>query len=148
MMPETAGEEAAAPAGYAERLARLDAYLAQCAEVLPVIAGDPDRPDLSRQVNQATAAARELRAVLAARVLGDDLLAAAEARAEQRGFERGLAAAARRKGRHAAQSSRALHLVQGAIPAALRASRPAQAHPWITQGAHHLAAGAKPAAAS
>ena len=101
MMPETARDDAAAGAGCAEVLRRLEGFVAGHGDVMARVMADPHLPDLGRQVNLNTAAARELRDVMAGHALGHDLLAAEY----QRGHADGLAAAPvprQRKGRHSA----------------------------------------------
>jgi len=114
MMPGIAQEAAAAPAGYGERLARLDAVIDRFEDATAALENVPG-PDIAPRLTRATAAGRELRAEMAAlraadegRALGGLALAMAEAEAEARGdargFQRGLAARVpvQRRGRHSA----------------------------------------------
>jgi hypothetical protein len=156
MMPGTAGEDAAPEAGCGHLRHRADALLDQFAALMADVAADPDRPDLARRMALLTAAFREDRAELAGHVFADSYADAIEARAEQRGFERGRAAEraaaavpAQRRARPASPSQRSFfpRLVQGAVPiggigAVLRASRGALRHPWIAHHAAALGAGA------
>ena len=101
MMPQTSGDDPAARTGCAEVLRRLEGFVAGHGDVMARVMADPHLPDLGRQVNLNTAAARELRDVMAGHALGHDLLAAEY----QRGHADGLAAAPvprQRKGRHSA----------------------------------------------
>ena len=118
MMPETAGDDPAAGAGCEELRDRMDPLIDQAAAILADLGHDPGRQDMARRLSLDVAAWREFRSWLDSHVMADELLAAAVNRAEQRGFERGLAAArapGQRKGRHASASlpQRALRIVTG-----------------------------------
>ena len=111
MMPETAHDGEADRTGCELVRQRADTLLAEFAALMADVAADPDRPDLARRMSLLTAALREQRAWLAGHVLADEYAGAIEARAEARGYQRGLAAATapgQRKGRHATQRSNVL----------------------------------------
>ena len=107
MMPTSAHDEEPEPAGCEAVRQRLDGLLAEFAALMAGIAADPDRPDRARRMTLLTAALRENRAWLAGHVLAEELAGSIEARAEARGYQRGLAAG-QRKGRHAASRSGAV----------------------------------------
>ena len=111
MMPETAHDGEADRTGCELVRQRADTLLTEFAALMADVAADPDRPDLGRRMSLLTAAFREQRAWLAGHVLADEYAGAIEARAEARGYQRGLAAATapgQRKGRHATQRSNVL----------------------------------------
>ena len=112
MMPEVSAHDSEADRTGCELVRqRADTLLAEFAALMADVAADPDRPDLARRMSLLTAALREQRAWLAGHVLADEYAGAIEARAEARGYQRGLAAATapgQRKGRHATQRSNVL----------------------------------------
>ena len=118
MMPVEAGGDPAAGTGCEQLRDRMDPLISQAAAILDGLERDPLRQDMAGRLSRDVAAWREARSWLDSHVMADELLAAAVNRAEQRGFERGLAAArapGQRKGRHASASlpQRALRIVTG-----------------------------------